>query len=83
MLRTQVQLKEAQVRELRKMAEREHISLAEAVRRCIDLAVAAAPAAEVAERYARAATVVGKYKDRKGASEVAERHDAYLAETWR
>jgi len=79
MVRTQVRLSEAQASKLRAAARRDGISLAEAIRRLVDRGLAET-GKDRARRYARGAKVVGKFRDRRGASDVATRHDAHLDE---
>ena len=81
MIRTQIQLTETQARKLRQAARREGISLAEAIRRLVDRGLAD-DESQRARLYARAAEAVGRYRDRKGAKDVAEEHDAYLDEAF-
>ena len=81
MVRTQIQLTEAQARRLRLAARREGISLAEAIRRLVERGLADEEAGR-SRLYARAAEVVGQYRDRRGAKDVAEEHDAYLDEAF-
>ncbi|HSN89790.1 MAG TPA: ribbon-helix-helix protein, CopG family [Anaeromyxobacteraceae bacterium] len=81
MVRTQIQLTEEQARKLRSQARREGVSLAEAIRRLVDRGLAE----ERADRrrlYERAAVVVGRFRDRRGAKDVATEHDAYLDEAY-
>jgi hypothetical protein len=77
MIRTQIQLSEAQARKLRAAARRDGISLAEAIRRLVDRGLAEA-GTDRTRRYERGAKVVGKFRDRRGATDVAKQHDAYL-----
>ena len=81
MIRTQIQLTEAQARRLRLAARREGISLAEAIRRLVERGLADDEAGR-GRLYARAAEVVGRYRDRRGAKDVAKEHDAYLDEAF-
>jgi len=81
MIRTQIQLSEEQARRLRAAARREHISLAEAIRRLVDRGLADEKA-DRARLYARAAEAVGRYRDRRGAKDVAREHDGYLDEAF-
>jgi len=81
MVRTQIQLTEEQARRLRKLARHEGLSLAEVIRRCVDRTLNE-QAQTRAELYRRAATVIGRHRDREGAHDVAERHDRYLDEAF-
>jgi hypothetical protein len=77
MIRTQIQLTAEQVRRLRMVAHRDGVSMAEVIRCCIDSAL---PSQEdsLERRYERAAFVVGAFRDRTGAADVATAHDEYL-----
>lgn len=77
MIRTQIQLTEAQMRRLRAAARENGVSLAEMVRRLIDRGIEQ----ELPDRraaYLRAMGSVGRFRDRAGARDVAGRHDEYL-----
>jgi hypothetical protein len=81
MVRTQIQLPDAQHRQLKRWAQRRGVSLAEAVRRMVAQGLAAeqeAPSRAVVVREALA--VAGRYRDPTGASDVAREHDRYLAD---
>jgi len=84
MVRTQIQLTEAQHAELKRWAQELGISLAEAVRRCVEESLAAArsqPDRRFVVKEARA--VYGKYADPDGESRVAVEHDEHLSESFR
>lgn len=81
MVRTQIQLTEAQARALRLEARRQGVSLAEAIRRLVDRGLAG-ERVERARLYSRAAEALGCYRDRKGRQDVASKHDAYLDEAF-
>ena len=81
MVRTQIQLTEEQSRKLKRLAAREGVSVAEAVRRLIDTSAGDGETALTA-RYERAAALVGAFRDRDGATDVASEHDRYLAEVF-
>lgn len=81
MIRTQIQLTEAQARRLRARARQQGVSLAETIRRFVDKGLQE-DAGDRAEQYARAARVVGRFRDRKGAKNLARRHDEYLDEAF-
>jgi hypothetical protein len=83
MLRAQIQLTPEQHRQLRRWARHRGVSVAEAVRRCIDETLAREEAAPTREARVRAALAVcGKYHDPKGPSRVAREHDRHLAEAF-
>jgi hypothetical protein len=80
-VRTQIQLTERQARELRKMAAREGVSMAEVVRKAVDARIREG-VSEVPweERVRRATTAMGKFHS--GLKDVSRRHDHYLAEAF-
>lgn len=77
MLRTQVQLTEQQLRKLRRAARAQGVSVAEIVRRCIERGIDN-EIPDRKDRYARAAALLGAFRDRQGATDVSVEHDAYL-----
>jgi hypothetical protein len=77
MVRTQIQLTEAQARRLRSLARERGVSLAEIIRRCVESALAA-EAPNRADLYGRAARLVGRFADKQGSRELAAKHDDYL-----
>ena len=81
MVRTQIQLTERQARELKRMAAREGVSMAEVVRRAVDAKIHEG-ASEVPweERVRRALAVMGKFKS--GIRDLSTNHDKYLAEDY-
>ncbi len=82
MLRTQIQITDEQHRLLRAAAQREGVSISEAVRRCITRFFQE-EAPQRKDLYARAANLVGKLEDQDGAKDLADRHDDYLTEAYR
>ena len=82
MVRTQIQLTVQQARQLRARAREQGVSLAEVIRRCVDAGLAGA-GPDRAALYARAARVVGRFADRRGARDVAARHDHYLDDAFK
>ncbi len=80
MVRTQVQLTDEQARRLRRLAAEQEISLAELVRRGVDLVAGSAGGADPAERRRRALAAAGKF--RSGRRDLARRHDDRLAEAY-
>ena len=84
MVRTQIQLTEAQHRELTRYSRRLGVSLSEAVRRCVDAQIEhdrTSPALE--ERVRAALAVCGKYRDPRGEARVAMEHDRWLDDAFR
>ena len=81
MVRTQIQLTEQQARRLRDQARDRGVSLAEMIRRYVEKGLSE----ETADRgalYERAARVVGRFRDRRGARDVSSKHDRYLDEAF-
>ena len=80
-MRTQIQLTERQARELKRIAAKEGVSMAEVIRRAVDAKIRGG-SGEVPwqERVRRAQAAMGKF--RSGLKDVAERHDDYLAEEY-
>jgi hypothetical protein len=81
MVRTQIQLTERQARELKRMAAKEGVSMAEIIRRAVDAKIRGGMGElPWEERVRRAQAATGKF--RSGLKDVAERHDDYLAEEY-
>jgi hypothetical protein len=80
-IRTQVQLTEAQARRLRAQARERGISVAEIVRQLIDKGLAH-EAPSRAARYERAARVVGRFGARRAPRDLSSRHDRYLEDSY-
>lgn len=68
------------MRKLRRAAREQGVSIAEIIRRCLDRGIGD-EMANRSGRYARAAGLVGAYRDREEARDVAAEHDRYLDET--
>jgi Ribbon-helix-helix protein, copG family len=81
MVRTQIQLTEQQARRLRSQARERGLSLAEVIRRYVEKGLSE-DAPNRAALYERAARVVGRFRDRRGARDVSTRHDRYLDEAF-
>ena len=79
MIRTQIQLTEAQARSLRRRAQAEGVSLAEMIRRCIDRTLDE-DGPDRSGLYTQAEGLIGSFRDRRRAKDLAEAHDAYLDE---
>ena len=80
MVRTQIQLTEQQARAVKTIAAAQGISVAEAIRRAIDVMTRSRSAMDAEERRRRALRIVGKF--RSGKRDVSKRHDAYLTEAY-
>jgi hypothetical protein len=78
MIRTQIQLHPSQDRALRRLAGREGISFAEAVRRCIDKVMSEEGDVDLQAAYSRAASIIGAFSDKDAADDLSVNHDAYL-----
>jgi predicted transcriptional regulator len=80
MVRTQIQLTEAQAQRLKQIAASEDVSMATLIRRSIDQYVQHRERNDVEAKKQRALTVVGKYSSQR--SDVSQEHDLYLAELY-
>lgn len=80
MVRTQIQLTDGQAAQVRQLAAAEHVSMAEIVRRGIDLYMrhASVPRAETLRERARAAA--GRFHSGNG--DTSANHDQVLAEAF-
>ena len=78
MIRTQISLDERQMEDLRELARRRNVSMAELVREAVDMLLAAR-APDVRER---ARAVIGKYSSGEPDNDVARNHDEYLADIY-
>jgi hypothetical protein len=81
MIRTQIQLTERQARRLRAQARDRGISLAEVIRRYVEKGLSEEES-DRAALYDRAARMVGRFRDRRGAGDLSTRHDRYLDEAF-
>ncbi|MCB0157086.1 MAG: ribbon-helix-helix protein, CopG family [Caldilineaceae bacterium] len=79
MVRTQIQLTEEQTVQLRLLAAHEGLSVAEIIRRSVDLYLRSRPFVDLDERKRNALSIAGKYSS--GLTDISENHDMYLAET--
>lgn len=82
MIRTQIQLEPSHERLVRRYAEREGISMAEAIRRCIQQTLGNEEWNDLASRYRAAASMVGSLSCKGGPADLSENHDAYLDEAF-
>ncbi len=80
MIRTQVQLKDEQVRALKELAAARGASMAELIRQSVDAFVLASRGVDEEERRRRAIAAAGRF--RSGRSDVSSEHDRHLAEAF-
>ena len=80
MVRTQIQLTEAQAKAVKKVAMEEGTSVAEVIRRAVERMAEARPKISAQERVRRAIEIAGKF--RSGKKDVSRKHDEYLAEAY-
>jgi Arc/MetJ-type ribon-helix-helix transcriptional regulator len=81
MIRTQIQLTEEQASKLKRLAAARHVSMAKVIRDAVDRLP---DRDDRAERFARALEAIraGSFHDVEGKTDVAERHDEYLADIY-
>ncbi len=81
MIRTQIQLTEAQARALKRIAAERGVSVAELIRQSLDHFLQAARAGDSEERRRRALAAAGRF--RSGLRDLAAEHDRYLEDAYR
>jgi len=77
MIRTQIQLTEAQAKTIKRVAIERGTSVAEVIRRAVESMVQASPKASIQERIRRAREIAGKFHS--GKRNASHKHDEYLA----
>jgi len=77
MVRTQIQLTDAQARRVRRLAKERGVSMAEVIRRCLDQ-VLESDKPDRSALYDRAEAIIGQFEDQCGAHDLARGHDDYL-----
>ena len=80
MVRTQIQLTEAQVSKIKKVAIDKGPSVAEVIRRAVENMVQSSAQMTIQERARRAMEIAGKF--RSGKRNISGKHDKYLAEAY-
>lgn len=80
MIRTQIQLEENQYLMLKQLAAHQRVSVAELIRRAVKEWLETSAVTTEQERRRRATALIGQFHS--GLSDVAERHDDYLAEAY-
>lgn len=81
MIRTQIQLTDELAAHVKAAAAREHVSMAEMIRRAVARFLETAAPAGSADRYSRALAATGRF--RSGRRDLSARHDAAFAEAAR
>ena len=81
MVRTQIQLTEAQAKTIKRVAMEKGTSVAEVIRRAVENMVQASPKASVQERIRRAREIAGKFHS--GKRSVSRKHDEFLVEAYK
>lgn len=80
MVRTQIQISEEQSNGLKRLARKQRISVAEVIRRSVDRTLREDYVPSQDEIWDRALKAVGAF--RSGSTDVARRHDDYLADAY-
>lgn len=80
MIRTQIQLTQEQSRRVKAIAQEEGISMAQVIRDAIDAQLEERSEPGETDRWERSLSVIGRFHS--GRSDIAENHDAYLAEAY-
>jgi len=81
MIRTQIQLTDDLAAHIKDLAAREHVSMAEMIRRAVARLLESTAKAGTEDRYARALGAAGRF--RSGRRHLSDRHDAEFAEAAR
>jgi predicted DNA-binding protein len=79
MVRTQILFTPEQAERLHRLARERGVSMAALVREAVD---AAFERDDREDRWQRALAMIGKYRSKDRAADVAENHDKYLAEIY-
>jgi len=78
MVRTQIQLTEAQAKGLKRLAASRHLSMAELIRQGVNALLQSKVILDGEEKKKRALAVSGRF--RSGKRDISKNHDQYLAE---
>jgi len=81
MIRTQVQLKEEQIKALKEVAARKGVSMSEIVRQAVDNTIRSEKVISYEEKCSKALKIMGK--TRSGKTDISVNHDKYLAEAYK
>lgn len=80
MMKVEVEVSGAQEERLRNLAAEQGVSVAEAIRLCVNRTLSG-PVRDRMALYDRAARVIGAFEDVEGATELSVEHDRYLGES--
>lgn len=80
MVRTQIQLSEAQFKALKALAAAQNKSMAELIRQAVDTLLGSVIAVDQDERKRRAIAIAGRF--RSDVPDLGSNHDRYLAEAY-
>ncbi len=81
MIRTQIQLTEEQIKALKKIATKRHISLAELIQQGVNTLLYSSGEITIEKRKQRAISAAGRF--RSGRKDISSKHDKYLTEASR
>ncbi|MBI4330213.1 MAG: ribbon-helix-helix protein, CopG family [Chloroflexi bacterium] len=81
MIRTQVQLSEAQMRQLKELSRRRGVSVAELIREGADQIIRGSSMVDEHQRRQRAMAAAGRFHS--GHRDLAQEHDRHLAEAFK
>lgn len=80
MVRTQIQLHEEQVKRVKEIAQAKNTSMAEIIRRAVDMLLESQHEPSKKERWLRSLEVIGKFSSDR--TDIAANHDDYLDEAY-
>lgn len=82
MVRTQIQLTEEQIKEVKRIAQTRHISVAEIIREAVNNVIRSGAGVTVnaEDQRNRAMKAVGKFSSEK--RDISRKHDKYLSEAF-
>ena len=80
MIRTQIQLTEEQLKNLKRLASKKHVSISELIRQGVNVLIRSGEA-NIEDRKKRAIAAAGRF--RSGKKDISVKHDEYLTEAFR
>lgn len=81
MLRTQIQMREDQIKKLKRLASAQHRSVADLIREAVDNFIAVKGGVDIKERQKRAFAAAGRFHS--GLTDLSGDHDKYLIEDFK